>query len=99
MGPADEAEMGCGQGCLMEPKDDLVRLSDPQDRKRQSMVQLRLRLSTHLLVPSFQRTAPAWGKSSSRATLLHRPFQFPFQRCRVGCGKSKNAFNSIPVDP
>jgi hypothetical protein len=29
------------------------------------------------------------GKSSSRATLLRRPSQFPFQRCRVGCGKNK----------
>jgi hypothetical protein len=77
MGPADEAEMGCGQGCLMEPKDDLVRLSDPQDRKRQSMVQLRLRLSTHLLVPSFQRTAPAWGSRQAAPLFYIARFSFP----------------------
>jgi hypothetical protein len=30
----------------------------------------------------FQRTTPARGEVvRSRATLLHRPFQFPFQRC------------------
>src|SRR4051812_39483472 len=46
----------------------------------------------------FQRTTPARGEVvRSRATLLHRPFQFPFQRCRVGCGNKKTLWRSCLV--